>query len=58
MLDASLTGAYYWVPRPISGGMTWDLVTCHDLNVWDADFAQGVLARRARTPGDDMGQGP
>ena len=31
----TLTGAYFWVPRPQRGGVAWDLVTCHDLGVWD-----------------------
>jgi hypothetical protein len=31
-----LTGAYYWVPRPMSGGRGWDLVTCHDLGAPDS----------------------
>lgn len=31
-----LTGAYYWVPRPEQGGIAWDLVTCHDLEAWEA----------------------
>lgn len=30
-----LTGAYYWLPRPHSNGPTWDMLTCHDLGVWD-----------------------
>ena len=30
-----LTGAYFWVPRPEQRSVAWDLVTCHDLNVWD-----------------------
>ena len=29
------TGAYYWVPRRGPGGLAWELVTCHDLDVWD-----------------------
>jgi len=33
--DLSLTGAYYWLPNPRPNGIPWDLVTCHDLGVWD-----------------------
>lgn len=28
------TGAYYWFPRPHPDGLTWGLLTCHDLGVW------------------------
>ncbi len=31
-----LAGGYYWCPLPTSAGHTWELVTCHDLKVWDA----------------------
>ena len=31
-----LTGAYYWLPVPTSSGsIRWDLLTCHDLGLWD-----------------------
>jgi hypothetical protein len=32
----SLTGAYFWVPRPKSDCIACDLVTCHDLEAWEA----------------------
>jgi len=32
---APLTGAYFWMPRPMPDCPVWDLVTCHDLGVWD-----------------------
>ncbi len=35
-LKNPLTGAYFWVPRPMSGSIGWDLVTCHDLGVPDS----------------------
>ncbi len=37
-----LTGAYYWVPRPSGAEIDWDLLTCHDLGIWD-----GVSHREA-----------
>jgi hypothetical protein len=32
-----LTGAYFWVPRPPLAAtvIEWELVTCHDLGVWN-----------------------
>ena len=30
-----LTGAYYWFPKPHPDGLTWELITCQDLSVWD-----------------------
>jgi hypothetical protein len=30
-----LTGAYYWTPRPVPRGVTWELVACQDFGVWD-----------------------
>jgi hypothetical protein len=57
MIDISLTGAYYWCPRPTSDGVTWDLVTCHDLKVWDAishrEFWPAVLEHLAKIWGKD-----
>jgi hypothetical protein len=57
MLDVSLTGAYYWFPRPTSAGYSWELVTCHDLDVWDAvshrEFWPAVLEHLATTWGKD-----
>jgi hypothetical protein len=35
IVASPLTDAYVWVPRPEDSGVVWDLVTCHDLNVWD-----------------------
>ncbi len=46
-----LTGAYFWVPRPMSGGVGWELVTCHDLGVPDSashrEFWPSVVDRLA-----------
>jgi len=51
------TGAYYWVPRPVPEGLTWNLVTCHDLNVWDGvshgEFWPFVLEHLAAAWGKD-----
>lgn len=53
MINISLTGAYYWCPHPISGGVAWSLVTCHDLEIWDAvshrEFWPAVLEHLAKT---------
>jgi hypothetical protein len=32
----SLTGGYYWFPTSVSGSMTWQVLTCHELGC-DAD---------------------
>jgi hypothetical protein len=57
MINLSLTGAYYWCPRPTPVGVTWELVTCHDLDVWDAvshrEFWPAVLEYLARLWGKD-----
>ena len=54
---SKLTGAYYWCPRPSSGGFSWELVTCHDLDIWDAvshrEFWPAVLDYLAKTWGKD-----
>ena len=46
-----LTGPYFWVPRPMSGGLGWDLTTCHDLGVPDSashrEFWPSVVDRLA-----------
>jgi hypothetical protein len=31
----ALTDANYWSRRPGAVGLNWDLITCHDLGVWD-----------------------
>lgn len=31
-----LTGSYYWLPLPGVGGVTWEVVTCHQLG-FDAE---------------------
>lgn len=53
-----LIGAYYWFPRPGLGGVTWELVTCHDLGVWDGvshrEFWPHVLKRLAAAWGLDF----
>jgi hypothetical protein len=51
-----LDGAYYWLPVPIaSTSIRWDLITCHDLGVWDGvshrEFWPSVLAHLAPTWG-------
>lgn len=52
-----LTGAYYWVPRPQPHGHAWDLVSCHDLGVWDGiphrEFWPHVLEHLAAAWGKD-----
>jgi hypothetical protein len=31
-----LTGGYYWLPTPSTAGtISWGLLTCHDLGLWD-----------------------
>ncbi len=56
---SSLVGAYYWFPRPGPEGVTWELVTCHDLGVWDGvshrEFWPHVLERLAVAWGLDAG---
>lgn len=52
-----VTGAYFWLPRPVPDGIVWDLVTCHDLNVWDGvshrEFWPYVLEHLAAAWGKD-----
>jgi len=52
-----LTGAYYWVPEPRPNGHSWNLVTCHDLNLWDGvshrQFWPHVLEHLAAPWGKD-----
>jgi hypothetical protein len=52
-----LTGAYYWVPRPPPEGITWELVACQDLGVWDGvshrEFWPYVLKHLAVAWGKD-----
>lgn len=55
--ESPLTGAYFWAPRPLPVGFAWDLVTCHDLEVWDAvshrEFWPYVLEHLAAVWGKD-----
>lgn len=52
-------GAYYWVPRPLPEGVTWELVACQDLGVWDGvshrEFWPYVLKHLAAAWGKDAG---
>ena len=53
-----LAGAYYWLPVPTTNGsIHWDLLTCHDLGVWDGVshrvFWPSVLAHLAPVWGQD-----
>ena len=34
--SVSLTGGYYWFPTSVTGSMTWQVLTCHELGC-DAD---------------------
>jgi hypothetical protein len=56
-IPGPLTGAYYWFPRPVPGGLAWELVTCHDLGVWDGISHRGfwpyVLEHLAAAWGKD-----
>ncbi len=56
-LLTSLSGAYFWVPRPVSDGLVWDLVTCHDLGVSDGishrEFWPYILEHLAAVWGKD-----
>jgi hypothetical protein len=52
-----LTGAYFWVPHPPSARIAWNLVTSHDLGVWDGishrEFWPHVLELLAAAWGKD-----
>ena len=53
----ALTGAYYWCPHPLPEGLICNLVTCHDVNVWDGishrEFWSYVLEHLAVAWGKD-----
>lgn len=55
--EAPLVGAYYWFPRPVLGGVTWELIACHDLGVCDGvshrEFWPSVLQHLAVAWGKD-----
>jgi len=53
-----LTGGYYWFPAPSPDGITWSVVTCHDLGSdpdagHDADLWPRLMVRLASAWGKD-----
>ena len=52
-----LTGAYFWFPSPAPAGLKWELITCHDLGVWDGvshrEFWPYVVEQLAASWGQD-----
>ena len=53
-----LTGGYYWFPAPSPDGITWSVVTCHDLGCdpdagHDADLWPRLMVRLASAWGKD-----
>jgi hypothetical protein len=55
---SGLTGGYFWLPSPVDGSPSWDVVTCHRLG-FDADAGHvemwdAVIDRLAAAWGKDV----